>query len=149
VIDPSAAAWYGRAMGAVSHLPTGVSAGEMVRRAVGLRCPRCGEGRVFAGWFTMHETCARCGLRFEREPGYFVGAIYVNYAVTAVLCLGVPIALDVAIGVPLWAQVTLACAIAVLVPVVFFRYSRSVWLGIDHFVTSADDAMERRRRRPR
>ena len=136
-------------MGAVSRLPTGVSAGEMVRRALRLHCPRCGEGRIFAGWFAMHETCATCGLRFEREPGYFVGAIYVNYAATAVLCLGVPIALDVAFGVPLWAQLAVAAAIAVLVPVGFFRYSRSLWLGIDHFVTSADDASERRRRRSR
>jgi uncharacterized protein (DUF983 family) len=133
----------------VSHLPTSVSAGEMVRRAIRLRCPRCGEGALFAGWFAMHETCAQCGLRFEREPGYFVGAIYVNYAITAVLCLGIPIALDVTIGIPLWLQITIGGALGVLVPVVFFRYSRSLWLGIDHFVTSADDAMERRRRRPR
>ena len=34
-----------------------------------------------------------------------------------------------------------------LVPVVFFRYSRSVWLGIDHFVTTTDEALERRSRR--
>jgi uncharacterized protein (DUF983 family) len=136
-------------MPAVSHMPTSVSAGEMVRRAFRLRCPRCGDGELFGGWFAMHERCARCGLRFEREAGYFVGAIYVNYAITAVLCLGTPIALDVAFGIPLWAQIAIGCGIAVLVPVVFFRYSRSLWLGIDHFVTSADDAMERRRRRPR
>jgi len=36
----------------------------------------------------MAESCALCGLRFERAQGYFVGAIYVNYAVTAVLALG-------------------------------------------------------------
>jgi uncharacterized protein (DUF983 family) len=136
-------------MGAVRQLPTGVSVWEMVRRALALRCARCGEGTLFAGWFAMHDTCPHCGLRFEREPGYFVGAIYVNYAATAVLCLGAPIALDVAFGIPSWAQVALGAALAVLVPVVFFRYSRSLWLGIDHFVTSADDAMELRRRRPR
>jgi uncharacterized protein (DUF983 family) len=136
-------------MGAVRRLPSGASAGDMARRAFALRCPHCGEGRLFAGWFTMHETCDRCGLRFEREPGYFVGAIYVNYAVTAVLCLGVPIALDVAFGVPTWAQVAIGATLAVLVPLLFFRYSRSAWLAIDHFVTSADDASERRRRRTR
>jgi uncharacterized protein (DUF983 family) len=136
-------------MPAVRRLPRSVSAGEMLRRAIRLRCPRCGDSALFAGPFAMHEMCATCGLRFEREPGYFVGAIYVNYALTAVLCLGVPIALDVAIGIPLWLQITIGGTLAVLVPIVFFRYSRSLWLGIEHFVTSADDAMERRRRRPR
>ena len=129
------------------RLPARVSVVEMLRRAFALRCPRCGESELFSGWFAMHETCAQCGLRYEREPGYFVGAIYVNYAVTAVVCLGGVIALDVAVGLPVWVQVTLACALAVLVPVVFFRYSRSVWLGIDHFVTTTDEAMERRGRR--
>ena len=97
----------------------------------------------------MNSYCFHCGLKFEREQGYFVGAIYVNYAVTAVACLAVPVALDVAIGVPLWTQLAIAFVIALLVPVVFFRYARSLWLGFDHLVTRADDAAERRRRRVR
>lgn len=129
------------------RLPARVTVVEMLRRAFALRCPRCGDGALFSGWFAMHEACPECGLRYEREPGYFVGAIYVNYAVTAVVSLGSVIALDVAVGLPVWLQVTLACALAALVPVVFFRYSRSVWLGIDHFVTTTDEAMERRGRR--
>jgi uncharacterized protein (DUF983 family) len=136
-------------MTAVQHLPTRISVIGMLRRALALRCPRCGDGALFSGWFAMHESCARCGLRFEREQGYFVGAIYVNYAVTAVVCLGGVVALDVAFGLPLWAQLVIACSLAALVPVIFFRYSRSFWLGIDHFVTTADEAMERRGRRPR
>jgi len=27
----------------------------------------------------MHERCPACGLRFEREPGYFLGAMYIGY----------------------------------------------------------------------
>ena len=30
----------------------------------------------------MHERCGVCGLRFEREPGYFVGAMYMSYGLT-------------------------------------------------------------------
>jgi uncharacterized protein (DUF983 family) len=41
---------------------------------VQLRCPRCLQGQVFATLFRMHEQCPVCGLRFEREPGYFTGA---------------------------------------------------------------------------
>ena len=36
----------------------------------------------------MAEACALCGLRFERAQGYFVGAIYVNYAATVILAIG-------------------------------------------------------------
>jgi uncharacterized protein (DUF983 family) len=133
----------------VRELPTTVSAREALRRALRLRCPRCGRGVLFDGWFAMRETCDACGLRFEREPGYFVGAIYVNYAVTAVACLGTAIGLDLAFGLGVWTQVAIAVAIAVLVPVLFFRYARSLWLGLDHVVTSADETAERRSRKPR
>jgi hypothetical protein len=27
----------------------------------------------------MHERCLACGLKFEREPGYFLGAMYIGY----------------------------------------------------------------------
>jgi len=35
----------------------------------------------------MHEQCAVCGLRCEREQGYVMGAISMNYGVTVVLAL--------------------------------------------------------------
>ena len=95
----------------------------------------------------MHERCRTCGLVYEREQGYFVGAIYVNYAITTVACLGTAIALDVLVGVSLAVQLAVALPLAVLVPIVFFRYSRSLWLAIDYLVTRKDASAERRRRR--
>ena len=49
-----------------------------VRLLVGglcLRCPRCGARSLFRTWFAMHERCAVCQLRFEREQGYFLEAV--------------------------------------------------------------------------
>ncbi len=46
-------------------------------------CPRCRSAPIFRGsrlWLTpMHERCPVCDLRFEREPGYFLGAMYIGY----------------------------------------------------------------------
>src|SRR5438093_13071639 len=44
------------------------------------RCPRCHQGRAFRSLLVMHDACPMCGHIFEREPGYFVGAMYVSYA---------------------------------------------------------------------
>ncbi|MFT5860998.1 MAG: hypothetical protein ACI865_003116 [Flavobacteriaceae bacterium] len=49
------------------------------------KCPNCGEGHVFeksAGVFRMplmNVRCSECDYRFEREPGYFIGAMYLSY----------------------------------------------------------------------
>jgi uncharacterized protein (DUF983 family) len=117
-------------------------------RALRLRCPRCGGSSLFVGPFTMHPRCAACGLVYERESGYFVGAIYLNYAVTALLALGVAWSLDWAVGLTLTQQLALAITVAALVPLAFFRYSRSLWLALDHLLTRADEHQERRRPRP-
>jgi uncharacterized protein (DUF983 family) len=50
----------------------------------GQRCPRCREGAIFRaslwrGYLSMHQRCAVCGLKYEREPGYFLGAFYFSY----------------------------------------------------------------------
>jgi uncharacterized protein (DUF983 family) len=49
------------------------------------RCPRCRIGRIFQssifrGFPKMCERCSICDLKFEREPGYFLGAMYISFA---------------------------------------------------------------------
>ncbi|TMA60771.1 MAG: DUF983 domain-containing protein [Deltaproteobacteria bacterium] len=115
---------------------------SVLGRAVRLRCPRCGRSALFTGWFTMHERCAVCGLVYEREQGYFVGAIYLNYAAAVAVAFGTVLGLDWTVGLTLRQQLGLGIALVTLVPLVFFRYARSLWLAVDHFVTR----LERRRR---
>ena len=121
---------------------------RVLLRGLRLRCPRCGETRLYAGPFRMHEVCAACGMRYERESGYFVGAIYVNYAVTVAVAAGTVLILDWWIGLALAQQLAVGITLAALVPLAFFRYSRSLWLCLDYLVTRADERQERSRRRP-
>jgi len=47
-------------------------------------CPRCRAGKIFRSsvffFSKMHQRCPVCGLKFEREEGYFLGAMYISYA---------------------------------------------------------------------
>ena len=97
----------------------------------------------------MHERCAACGLRYEREQGYFVGAIYINYAITVAAAAGSVFAVEAVVGLTLAQELTLAVALAALVPLVVFRYARSLWLSVDYLLTTADDRREWHRLHPR
>lgn len=96
-----------------------------------LRCPRCLEGKVWRRFLSMNAACPVCGLVFEREPGYFTGAMVVSYAI-AVPALGAIVIGLMTIGgldaVP--ALVIGDIAYLALVPFIF-RYSRVVWLHFD------------------
>jgi uncharacterized protein (DUF983 family) len=100
-------------------------------------------------YFTMHERCAACGLVYEREQGYFVGAIYVNYGVTAATTVTSVLLLDWTVGLTLTQQLVLGVALSALVPLAFFRYARSLWLSLDYLLSGADERRERARRHPR
>jgi uncharacterized protein (DUF983 family) len=53
------------------------------------RCPRCFQGQLFAGLFRMHERRRTCGLPYEWEPGYFVGAMYFSYGLALIVMVPV------------------------------------------------------------
>lgn len=107
---------------------------RVARRALALRCPRCGEAGLFEGRFRMRAACPACRLVFERAPGYFVGAIYVNYAVTAGLAVGGFLVLWAGFGLPPVWQLALWGPFAVLFPLWFFPWSRSLWLALEYLL---------------
>jgi uncharacterized protein (DUF983 family) len=107
---------------------------ESLRRAIRLRCPRCGRGALFRGLFTMHEHCPVCGMLLEREQGYFVGAIYVNYAATVGITMTGFLLLDRYTDLAVTTQIVLWSAFGIAFPLFFFRYSRSLWLSIEYLV---------------
>ena len=107
-------------------------------RAIRLRCPRCGATPLFRGWFRMVESCALCGLRFERAQGYFVGAIYINYAATVAIAVPGFFLLDAFTTMTIYQQLALWVPFAVLFPLLFFHYARSLWLVMDHFFNPSE-----------
>ncbi len=80
----------------------------------------------------MHERCVGCGLLFEREQGYYVGAIYVNYAATVVVAVTGFLILDAYTDLSLTAQIIMWGIWGIAFPLFFFRYSRSLWLSLEY-----------------
>lgn len=79
----------------------------------------------------MYPQCQVCDLKFEREQGYFLGAIYINYAVTVMIMLTGFFILEYMTNVSLALQIILWCIFGALFPMFFYRYSKSLWLSID------------------
>lgn len=102
------------------------------------KCPRCQEGEFFishsydlknAG--NLHEKCSKCDLKYEREPGFFQGAMYVSYA------------LGVALFVTLWvsfnlffpwmstgAQVTVVAVASIVLTPKMYALSKIIWANL-------------------
>jgi hypothetical protein len=82
----------------------------------------------------MNTACTDCGVPFQREHGFYLGAIYFNYGLTAlVIAVAYPL---LVFTNTLSARAGLAAcmAFAVLFPLSFFRFARGLWLGFDELV---------------
>lgn len=111
-----------------------------LQAAVQGRCPRCRTGNVFAGPMyglkaqKMHETCPHCGVRYEREPGYFYVAMFVSYALIVAELVTVCVATYVITGnmENPWLYLAVAFITAIALSPFNFRYSRLILL---HWLT--------------
>lgn len=104
-----------------------------INAALRLRCPECQEGILYATPASMNRRCPKCGIRFNREPGYFSGAVWI------IFMIAIPIGLGFVLGTmylfpemhPGLAGLTGALCFGPLVPI-SIRYSRSLWMYFDH-----------------
>lgn len=81
----------------------------------------------------MRHTCRACGLRFEREQGYFVGAMYFSYGLAVLLVLPTIVAMWLW-GFSAGAIYLAACLELVLLAPFLFRYARVLWLYLDQVI---------------
>lgn len=123
--------------------------GARMARALRLRCPHCGRGRVVESWFRMRERCPACGIRVARgEDDFMLGAMVFNIAFAE----GVLAAVLVGIVVASWPDVPWrslqfgAPVLMVLAPIVFLPFSRTMWVAFEpvFFPVSRDEAEEGR-----
>ena len=106
---------------------------KLLGRALWLRCPVCGRGPLFSSLFRVPEKCPVCHAPFAREPGFFLGSIYINYGLTALIAAVVcPILIfNKTVDESLLTYGSLA--FVVIFPILFFRHARSLWIGFDQW----------------
>lgn len=117
--------------------------GKRMYSILNSKCPRCHEGDVYPSkhayqmkdFGKMHERCSVCDFKYEKEPGFFYGAMYVSYALT--------VAFSVAIGVAIFVlspsssykvyMFSILIGLVVLFPL-SYRLSRVVWMNFfEHY----------------
>lgn len=106
---------------------------ELFWRGLLLRCPRCGKAKLFRRGFTMYDRCPNCDWVFEREEGYWTGAMAVNLVISEIIVAVVVIPLA-AMQTPLLPLLAIGIPATALLPILFYRHSKSLWMCIDFMI---------------
>jgi uncharacterized protein (DUF983 family) len=127
----------------------GAGWGTRTGRALRLRCPHCGRGRIAESWFQMRERCPVCGIRTARgEEDLMLGAMVFNIAFAE----GLLALVLVGVAVATWPDVPWRFlqfggpVLMVLAPIAFLPFSRTLWMAFEpvYFPVSAEEAEEGR-----
>lgn len=110
------------------------------KSAITMKCPRCGQGDLYKntgiipkkGMFDMIEKCDHCGLKYEKEMGFFYGAMYISYALNMALFITATVAyylfFENAVD---WRVYIMSYLLLTLILTKWiYRMSRSLWLMI-------------------
>jgi uncharacterized protein (DUF983 family) len=103
------------------------------------RCPRCNEGKVLHDIFNRNDRCPVCDLEYSREEGFFIGGIPISYGITCSVWIVPLLVIWFFDWIPLNWLIGLTFGGAIVLPLLTYRYSQCLWLGL--YFTFAEHEM--------
>lgn len=107
----------------------------LLKSIVKEKCPKCGHGNVFLskGNAFLFETpkmnisCSDCSFKFEKEPGYFIGAMYVSYGL-GLLEMVIAWLLAMSLGIDMEYAIYGLMILIILMSAFNYRKARIIWM---------------------
>ncbi|MBU6155178.1 MAG: DUF983 domain-containing protein [Bdellovibrionales bacterium] len=83
----------------------------------------------------MHKSCPVCQVPFERESGYFIGAMIAAYFLGVFLALPILLLSVFGFGLSMTQAILLSSLQLVLLQPFLFKYSRILWIRVEAALT--------------
>lgn len=103
-------------------------------------CPRCGRGRLFAGYLTVARSCSSCGLSFDFADGGD-GAAWFVMLIVGFVGVGSILGIEAAYAPPYWVHALIAIPLLIVLPLVLLRPAKGILL-CQQWKTSASEGRE-------
>jgi uncharacterized protein (DUF983 family) len=101
-------------------------------------CPKCQNESMYldknplhlSKVLKMHEKCSHCGLKYQIEPSFFYGAMYVSYGLNVAIGIAVFIISYVLLNYDIKVSfISIVTSLIVLFPFVL-RWSRNIYINM-------------------
>ncbi|MBK8501871.1 MAG: DUF983 domain-containing protein [Saprospiraceae bacterium] len=76
----------------------------------------------------MKPACDSCHQNYEPEPGFYYGAMFISYILTAWIFIIVGLGLAFGLGWTVTQTLIAVAVLAILIHNLIFRLSRSLWI---------------------
>ncbi|MCO5072715.1 MAG: DUF983 domain-containing protein [Rhizobiaceae bacterium] len=110
---------------------------DPIRAGLSGRCPRCGEGRLFAGFLTVAERCGVCGLDYDFADAGDGPAIFVMLIMGFVV-VGLALWFELTFQPPLWVHIIIWLPVASILCLVPLRLAKGVLITLQYANQAAE-----------
>jgi uncharacterized protein (DUF983 family) len=118
--------------GAPSPLVTGLSG----------RCPRCGQGRLFAGFLTVRARCEACGLDYAFADAGDGPAVFV-ILLAGLIVVAAALVVEFAYQPPFWVHAALWGPLILVVTLVPLRLVKGLLIALQYHHQAAEGRFDR------
>jgi uncharacterized protein (DUF983 family) len=107
------------------------------------RCPRCGKGKMFAGFLGLKPTCEACGLDYSFVDAGDGPAVFVILFAGAIV-VGAALVTEVLYQPPLWVHAVLWVPLILITTLVPLRSMKGVLIALQYHHKAAEGRLQRR-----
>ena len=108
------------------------------------RCPRCGEGRLFAGFLRVDERCANCRLDYSFADAGDGPAVFV-ILIIGFIVVGLALWTEVSLNPPVWVHFLLWIPLTLILSLASLRLIKGVLLTLQYSRQAAEGRLDRDR----
>ena len=116
--------------------------GTAFARGLAGRCPRCGEGKLFAGFLRVKPACETCGLDYSFVDSGDGPAVFVIF-IAGFIVAGSALITEVLYQPPLWVHAVLWGPLAVVVCLGPLRPLKGVMIALQYHFQAAEGRIDR------
>ena len=106
------------------------------------RCPRCGEGRMFAGLLTLARRCGVCGLDYAFADAGDGPAVFV-ILIIGFIVVGLALWMEVSYAPPLWLHFLLWIPLTIVLCLTALRLIKGVLIALQYRNKAAEGRIDR------
>jgi len=116
--------------------------GTAFARGLAGRCPRCGEGKLFAGFLRVKPACETCGLDYSFVDSGDGPAVFVIF-IAGFIVAGSALITEVLYQPPLWVHALLWGPLAVVVCLGPLRPLKGLMIALQYHFQAAENPIDR------
>jgi uncharacterized protein (DUF983 family) len=115
----------------ITTLPGAVAAG------LSCACPRCGQGRLFAGFLNLQPRCDRCGLDYSFADSGDGPAVFIMFLAGAIV-VGAALVTEILFRPPYWVHAALWLPLIVVVTLGPLRPMKGLMIALQYHHKAAE-----------